>query len=70
MLTLAKTENSDDDKLFGGGDCSPSLVLCNCDFPLNGNVLDKLSDELLLLWRRPGLMPGDLSVSSGHLRGY
>lgn len=28
MLTFAKTENSDDDK-FGGGDCSPSLVLNN-----------------------------------------
>lgn len=29
MLTLANTEYSDDDKLFGGGDCSPSLVLSN-----------------------------------------
>lgn len=28
-LTLAKTENSDDDKLFDVGDCSPSLVLSN-----------------------------------------
>lgn len=68
MFTFAKTENSDDER-FGGGDCSPSLVLISCDLPLNGSVLDKLIDELLLLWRRPGLMPGDLSGSSGHLRG-
>lgn len=49
MFTLAKTEYSDDERLCGGGDCSPSLVLISCDFPLNGRVLLKLSDALLLL---------------------
>lgn len=30
MLTLANTENSEDDRLLlAGGDCSPSLVLSN-----------------------------------------
>lgn len=69
MSTLTKTENSEDERLFDGGDCSPSLVLKSCDFPLAGNVLEKLIDVLLLLWRRPGLMPGDFNVSSGHRRG-
>lgn len=69
MFTLAKTENSDDERWFGGGDCSPSLVLSS-DLLLNGNVLDKLNDGLpLVLDRRAGLMPGDLRFSSGHFRG-
>lgn len=71
MLTEANTEKSwaDDDTLAGGGDCSPSLVF-NCTFfwP-NVRVPDKLRvPELLLLWRF-GLIPGDFSVNSGHLRG-